>query len=396
MKYAKRNRTLKSKLITCYSSIEMKKIYQYSVIAWLSLLLWASGVQALSEKKVDSVSERESSKTVTFIFAGDIMGHMPQIEAAYNKESGSYDFLPCYQFIAPYIRTADLAMANLEVPLAGKPYSGYPRFSSPEALLDGALSAGFGVMQLANNHAADRGGHGIESTIEAVSRRVQCVGSYLNEAQRDTLYPLIVNVKGLRTAILNCTFDTNGNPVPKPFIVNLIDTAQIHRDVARARREGAKFVIMTIHWGTEYELKANEEQRQLARYFANTGIDLIIGSHPHVVQNFEYVYRQDSVKVPVYYSLGNMISNQRKENSNGGILAKVTVDVKSHKAVQCTYLPFYVYKGDLNGKMQYYIIPTQWYSSQRDIELPSQDVSALKLFESNTLKRLSHIETFGE
>jgi len=349
----------------------------------------------IPDKQINSVAEQDKKDSIVFVFAGDVMGHMPQIEAAYNRDSGIYDFRPCYQYISPYIKSADLAIANLEVPLAGKPYTGYPRFSSPDALLDGALSAGFDVMQLANNHVADKGNKGIEYSYAAVNAKTHSVGVYLNEAQRDSLYPLIMNVKGVKIAILNCTFGTNGNAVYKPIIVNRIDTAQIRHDVQRAKSRGARFVVLTIHWGTEYELKANSIQTELAHFFVNVGIDLIIGAHPHVVQNFELISRADSTTVPVFYSLGNMVSNQYWRNSNGGILAKVTLDKTTCKVLHCNYLPFYVYKGKLAGKFQYYLIPTKAYMQKKiECTLPLSNDSLLNLFDSDTHKRLSNILEF--
>ncbi len=338
----------------------------------------------------------DESDTLTFVFAGDVMGHTPQQKAAFDVKTKKYSFTECYQFIAPYILPADFAMANLEVPLAGKPYTGYPHFSAPDELFEGALSAGFDAIQLANNHIADKGRNGMARTYDTVNKRVPSVGIYLRESQRDSIYPLIMNVKGLNVAFLNCTYDTNGNPVPKPYIVNLIDTAQIRKDVQTARQRGAKCVIMTIHWGIEYELKANKEQVKLAQFFANIGIDAVIGSHPHVVQNFEWIERKDKTTVPVFYSLGNMISNQRWENSNGGILAKLEISKSTGKILKANYLPFFVHKGKLNEKFQYYLIPTEEYLDNKyDFQLPAEDENLLKVFDEKTHERLDNIETWA-
>ncbi|MBN1463039.1 MAG: CapA family protein [Paludibacteraceae bacterium] len=330
--------------------------------------------------------------SIELVFAGDIMGHMPQIKAAYNKDSDTFDFEPCYRFIKPYIQSADVAVANLEVPLAGKPYSGYPNFSSPDELFEAPISAGFDVMLLANNHAADKGKSGIEKTIKTVSAKSKFAGVYLDVFHRDSLYPLLLDVKGVKIALLNCTYDTNGNPVTPPQLVNLIDTAQIRKDVATAKTRKADFIIMCIHWGKEYMLSANAEQQMLAQYFASLDIDLIIGSHPHVVQNFDYVYKPDSTQVPVYYSLGNVISNQTKRNTNGGILAKVVIDTKSHTIKKCGYTPFYVYKGEIEGNYQYYLLPTADYLSNRlTITIPQAQDSLLRVFDTDTRQRLSNL-----
>jgi poly-gamma-glutamate capsule biosynthesis protein CapA/YwtB (metallophosphatase superfamily) len=346
-------------------------------------------VDIQNETKIESTI----ADSIVLVFAGDVMGHVPQLEAAYDKQSGKYDFTSCYQFITPYVASADFAVANLEVPLAGKPYSGYPCFSSPEALLDGALSAGFDVIQLANNHVVDRGKIGIERTYAAVNKKVPSVGVYPCKSLRDSLYPLIMNVKGIRLAILNCTFDTNGHAVPLPCVVNGIDTAQIRQDIVTARKRGAQCVIMTIHWGVEYELNANENQKKLARFMAKAGVDIIIGSHPHVVQNFEWIAKNDSCSIPVFYSLGNMISNQRWRNSNGGILARITLSRSSGNVLKVSYLPFYVHKGTLEGKLQYYLLPTERYRSRYySFHLAEKEDSMLVTFDQDTRLRLNKIE----
>lgn len=337
--------------------------------------------------------EYSNSDSVFIVFAGDIMGHMPQIEAAFDHKRGTYDFTSCYTYIKPYIATADLAIANLEVPLAGKPYSGYPRFSSPDELFDGALTAGFDVMQLANNHIADRGKLGIKRTYHTVNKNIKSVGIYPNKAVRDSLYPLVLTVKGLKLAILNCTFGTNGHPVPFPFIVNNIDTIQIKKDIVTAKHKGAQCVIMTIHWGNEYELNANNSQVRLARWMVQAGVDVIIGTHPHVVQNFDTINKPDGSVVPVYYSLGNMISNQRWRSSNGGIVARIVLSRSTGKVISTDHMPFYVYKGKLNDRFQYYIVPTERYlSGGYPFHFSAGEDSMLVTFDQDTRERLKNVQ----
>lgn len=375
----------------CNLIAKMKKITLISIITTVILLFVEIPILTSDNQHINK-NEYQYSDTITYMFAGDIMGHMPQIKAAYVLQGDSFNFRPSYQYIKPYIKQADLAIGNLEVPLAGKPYSGYPNFSSPEALVEGPLYAGFDIMLMANNHAADKGKMGIEKTIDILSKKSKYTGAFLNQAQRDSVYPLIINVKGLKTAILNCTYDTNNNPVPQPLIVNLIDTAQIRKDVQTAKQRGAKFIIITIHWGTEYKTSSNKEQEMLASFFAKIEIDLVIGSHPHVVENFDYAYKPDSTKVPVYYSLGNMISNQTKRNTNGGILAKISIDAKSHKIIQCEYIPFYVHKGTMNGLYQYYLIPTKEYLQKPErFKIGHKADSLLRIFHHDTNLRLSNI-----
>jgi poly-gamma-glutamate synthesis protein (capsule biosynthesis protein) len=334
----------------------------------------------------------ENDTILSLIFAGDIMGHSPQFRAAYDPETKTYNYDACFKHVRKYIDSADIAVANLEVPIAGTPYSGYPYFSSPDALLDALKNAGYDVLLTANNHVVDRGKEGLERTIRQLQQRnLLHLGSYSDKAQRDSLYPLIIEQKGVRLALLNYTYGTNGIPVSSPNIVNLIDTGLIKQDIQKASDMGVDLKIMTVHWGEEYQLKANSEQEKLMDFFIRNGINAVIGAHPHVVQNAEIRYGEDSIPVPVYYSLGNAVSNQRKPNTNGGIMVKLTVNIRTKRIEQSSYLPVYVHKGVLDGIYQYHLIPTPVYDRQTpEFILNKTDSTALRLFDRETRKRLEN------
>lgn len=337
-----------------------------------------------------------NSDTLTIIFAGDIMGHSPQFLAAYNPMTKTYNYDVCFQNVKPYIEAADIAIVNLEVPLAGTPYSGYPNFSSPDALLDGLKNAGYDVMLTANNHVLDRGKKGLERTIRTIKKRnLLFAGSYIDKLQRDSTYPILLEQKGIKIALLNCTYGTNWGVTTYPNIVNYLDTIQIKKDIKSAEAKSADVIIMTVHWGTEYELESNEIQRNLARFFARNGVDLVIGGHPHVVQNAEYICINDSLRVPVFYSLGNSISNQRSLNTDGGIMVKVEIGNLSKMILNTSFLPVYVYKGVLNAVNQYHLIPTNdFLDKPEQFNIKKADSTALIYFDTETRKRLSSIDVF--
>lgn len=353
-----------------------------SLFLFCSFLLKNEVVQ-FTEKKNDSIS---------LIFVGDIMGHSPQYQSAYNPITKTYNYDICFNNLKPYIQNADFAIANLEVPIAGKPYSGYPNFSSPDALLDALKNSGFNVLLTANNHVLDRGKFGLERTIHQIEKRkLLHLGSYLNKNQRDSIYPLMIESNGVKLALLNCTYGTNTIVASKPNLVNYIDTIEILADIQKANKLGADIRIMTIHWGTENELHANKFQRNLAQFLVKHGINLIIGSHPHVVQNAEILYDNDSIPVPVFYSLGNCISNQREVNTNGGIMVKVVIDSQSKRISSISYLPVYVHRGFLNGVFQYHLIPTSdFLANPSNYFLNAKDSSALVFFDKKTKMRLKN------
>jgi len=343
----------------------------------------------LQEKSNTDIHQQLLDEKLVLVFAGDIMGHSPHYKAAYDPIKNQFDYNPSFQHVKPYIEKADFAFANLEVTLAGKPYSGYPNFSSPDALIDAVKFAGFDAILTANNHVADRGKAGLERTVKTIgNRNLLFAGSYLTKEQRDTVYPIIIQRKGLKIAILNATYGTNLNPVYKPNIVNMLDSTEILADISRAKQHKVDLIIAVLHWGVEYELAANEQQKCFANFLRENGVNMIIGSHPHVVQNAEYL---DNT-VPVVYSLGNFISNQRKVNTNGGILLKVEISKISKHISSISYLPVFVHRGDLNGKYQYHLIPTiDFIKSPSKFKIPAPDSLDLVVFDNNTRMRMKNI-----
>jgi len=306
--------------------------------------------------------------TLHLIFAGDIMGHSPQIASAERVKNKEYNYNPCFEYVKPFLERADLAIGNLELTLPGKPpYTGYPMFRSPDAIATALKSAGFDILVTANNHANDSRGLGVHNTVQTVrDLGFLQTGTFKDQRDRDANYPLMVYKKGFKLALLNYTFSTNGIPTEAPTIVNLIDTVQIKADLQEARARKPHFIIVFMHWGVEYQLQENAEQRSLARMLIRNGADLVIGAHPHVVQpvKTETVKMQDGSQkqVIVAYSLGNFISNQKQPNTEGGILFQV--DLLKNKGAARTwvgkngFMPVfrYIHRPE-TGKSTYLAIP---------------------------------------
>ena len=337
------------------------------------------------------------AQTLRIIFAGDLMSHMPQVNAA-KQADGSYDYSPCFRYVKDYLQSADLAIVNLEVPLAGKPYSGYPQFSAPDALAAYAKEAGFDIMTTANNHCMDRGKKGLERTLHVLdSLEIPHLGTYRDRQQRDTEHPLMVERNGIRLALLTYTYGTNGIPAVEPNIVNLIDTVEMARDLRVARERGADFVITLIHWGIEYAVKANKTQEETARWLLEHGCDAVIGGHPHVVQNFtlDAIPGNDRYPEVVIYSMGNLVSNQRDVNTDGGIMVELTLQkaINISKGVELDqewqYLPYWVHRGTVDSLYQYYIIPsTDAVANPESYQVKGELLKALQTFDQNTRNRL--------
>jgi len=343
--------------------------------------------------------------TLRLIFAGDIMGHAPQIKSAEVVAGKKYDYAPCFKFVKPILERADLAIGNLELTLPGKPpYNGYPMFRSPDALADALKDAGFDILVTANNHSNDSRGAGVVSTINTLRELgFYQTGTFKNATDRGNTYPLMMYKNNFKLAFLNYTYGTNGVPTDAPTIVNLIDTVQIKKDLAEARARKPHFIIVVMHWGLEYQLTENAEQRSLAKFLIRHGADMVIGAHPHVVQPI----RTERVTMPdgsakeaiVVYSLGNFISNQQQPNTDGGILFQVDL-LKQKGSPKITVanagiIPIwrYVHK-PAGGKSTFYALPIARLERNPDL-LPNMAEAArakMRQFVAGLRKRVGYSE----
>lgn len=374
-------------------------------ISLFILLSFFYGIHNVGDKYIEvqkteivSVGEDTTTKEISLFFVGDMMGHDPMIVAAFNESKGAYEYAHWFQYISEFVHSFDYTCANLEVTLAGKPYSGYPQFSSPDAFAEGIKSAGFNIFVTANNHSQDRGKKGLERTIHTLdSLGIAHTGTFIDTLTRNRHYPLIQEVKGVKIALLNGTYGTNGLVVQHPNVVNMIDTVQIRKDYQTAIERGAQFTVMNIHWGAEYQRKENSEQDKLAQWLADVGFDAIIGMHPHVVQPMVILHPKNNARknVPVAFSLGNFISNQRDRYKDGGIGILLQLKVKNNKVQwdNWGYVPFWCRVG--GSPRGYYSIPvSNWEANPNKYNLSSEEQSKISIFAEDTrglLKDLKEI-----
>lgn len=381
------------------------RVLKYIIpIVFILILIVCAGIKALKrpqavtfEKVAEAVSVPD---TLRLVFAGDVMVHSTQYHAA-RREGGdsTYNFNPPFAFIKDFISSADLSLANLEVTLGGEPYSGYPLFSSPPEIIDALKETGFDVLFMANNHTADRGRKGIEATIGRIREAgLFHTGTFRDSTDRADHHPLIVEKKNIRLAFLNYTYGTNGMPVRKPNSVNTTDTVQIREDLEKARRLRPDYIITCMHWGYEYQEKAHAEQRELARFLAENGTDMIIGSHPHVVQPYDEIINHAGDTIPVIYSLGNFISNQQWRRSDGGILfeAVLVKDRERTRRVSSAYEPFWVNRFNYPAHTKYRLVPVNGYlNDSTGYDLDEEQLRKMYLFHEDTKAILPNLEFTG-
>ncbi len=300
------------------------------MLAWLLLCLSAcqSKTASIPVQSAYSVN-KDSHVNLTLIAVGDNLIHGPIYRQANERSNNSgFDFRPAYQQIASYLAEADLALMNQETPLGGTELglSSYPQFNSPQELGEQMIELGFNMFSHANNHVLDAGQRGFNNTIafwrrQSAEKPVIMAGI---AADREDDQLQILQVKDLKIALLAYTYGTNGLRLPKSSsgIIKYLDDDLICQELDKAIAE-ANIVIVSVHWGQEYQANANNEQKRLAQLMADNGADIIIGSHPHVLQGVEMLSTPDGKQVPVFYSLGNFISAQNRPDTMLGGMAKV-------------------------------------------------------------------------
>lgn len=263
--------------------------------------------------------------TLSIRIIGDVMMHSEQIRNARTNGS-EYDFSSYFSRIGDKVREADLSIANLEFTLAGEPYTGYPCFSAPDTLATYLAECGFDIFLAANNHIFDKGTKGSDRTVGIYrkleeSHGIRFTGIAGNEEELKHNNPLIIRAKGIRIALLNFTYGTNlglGSSWPETNYMG--ERGKISDAIAAAEENDADYIIALPHWGTEYILKHSQEQEDFAVWLSEMGVDFIIGSHPHVIQDYGTVNG-----VPVAYSLGNAVSNMSVANTQMGLMATIRI-----------------------------------------------------------------------
>lgn len=253
--------------------------------------------------------------TATVCILGDMMMHSGQIER------GGFD--RSLRLIKRYIESSDVAIANMEVTFAGKPYSGYPCFSAPDEYARTTADAGVDVFLMANNHILDKGTPGLERTIRLYDSLSVEKGIFHTGTNGKELY---VRANGIKLCLYNATYGTNVSyGASSPNRINLLSDSKLTKEALNRGSEVSDIVIALPHWGNEYVLTHSQSQRRHAENLAEWGADLIVGAHPHVVQDCETVTTEDGREVPVIYSLGNAVSNMSAENTQLEQMAVLTI-----------------------------------------------------------------------
>lgn len=319
---------------------------------------------------------------------GDLLMHLPVIETCVT--GSGYDFSYIFQYMKPYTKAYDYMVANLETTLGGTsfPYRGNPSFNCPDQLLTAVKDMGCDMLLTANNHSYDTLMTGIDRTLQQVrGAGLETLGTRLNGNEKRYS---VIDVNGIQVGMVCYTFSltmdektgnprlNNNSPVEKPEQINYFSNdnlGKLYSEMAdilpQMKADGAETTVLYIHWGTEYDLIGDENQRAIAQKMCDMGVDVIVGGHPHVVQPMTLLTSNtDSEhKTVCIYSLGNAVSNQRREemdmktgHTEDGLLFSMTFEKYSDGTVRVSsvdVLPTWVNMTSSSGQKQYLIIPLE-------------------------------------
>lgn len=385
---------LKRRIFLSFASIVLVALLGIFVYIGKSLL-----TDNDNNDKTPSNSQGENTETekqdfesrVTILSTGDIMVHSTQLDGAKVKGTNEYDFSAFFKETAPYFKKADLSVANLEVTFGGTAagaYRGYPSFNTPDSLADAIKESGLSFLLTANNHSYDTGFDGLIRTAQVLKERnIEFIGT--RETEQDSIYT-VKDINGIKIGMANFTYSTynsstgvkalNGlsmkkeaNELVSTFSYDRLDEFYTNAEntISDMKQKGAEFIVFYMHWGNEYWYDTvSTYQKTIAQELSNLGVNIIIGSHPHVIEPIDLIYSEDGENTTVcVYSTGNAVSNQRQElmdscptgHTEDGMLFYYTLHKKNDTVTleSVDVIPTWVNKYKGGSGYQYTIYPLE-------------------------------------
>ena len=394
-KAIQRRRRKRAKKILTIMSVFLVIIVAALTVAGMTI---NKKVQETNQKKAakELQIKREKAKVeVSISMVGDVLMHNPTLKSGL-QEDGSYNYDHLFKNVKKHMENTDISLANQEVILGGTDLgiSAYPAFNAPQELGDSLVQSGFNTILHATNHTLDKGEKGVDSALTYWKEKhpeTTVLGIHESQEDRDQIY--IFEKKGFKIAILNYTYGVNGNRIPedRPYIVDLMNKSQMEKDIQKAN-ELADYVIVCPHWGTEYVFEATDEQKEWTDFFLKQGVDLVIGTHPHVIEPVEWVEDGEN-KMLVFYSLGNFVSCQDKWYRMLGAMANVKLLKDADGNVTVTEYGVEPLVTHIAGKTEY----TTYYLKDYTEELAKKNKirNVDSSFSVEKLKELSK-EVFGD
>ena len=340
-----------------FRSVLILAIFVFLLLKLPSIIFAPNNENKNSENLIGS---KPDPITIHMSAFGDTMCHLTNIKNAYDASKKDYDFSNVFKNVRSYLEDADITIGNLETTFAGssRGYTGYPTFNAPEVLGQNLKDMGVDVLTTANNHWMDKGNSGLVSTLDYLDKyEISHTGTARSEEEQNSI--LIKDVNGIKIAFLSYTYGTNGITIPndKPYSVNLIDKELIKKHIASAKEQNVDVICVSMHWGLEYKLKPNSTQTELADFLFENGVDIILGSHPHVLEPMEKrtITLEDGTTKDgfVIYSLGNFVSGQIYANTKSTVILDIQITKNSDGKISIDnvkYTPVYLYDKGAGAK----------------------------------------------
>lgn len=378
----------------------INKVKLLSLLLLLVLIFICGCSTEVSNISILDTNENSDFKStsINLTAVGDVMAHSPQLKAQYDSNSNTYSFDNNFKYIKKYIETSDLSIANLETTLAGEDigYSSYPTFNTPDAIASALKNTGFDIISTINNHTFDKGSHGFDRTLSVLKElNFETVGTKSNVYDDDYI---IKDINGIKLGITSYSYGDIINSDKYLNGIKISDECKERANIFSSSNVNDAFntinntisklndtdmQILIIHWGNEYQRVPSKFQSELAQLLSDAGVDIIIGSHPHVVQPVEMIKSSDgSNETLIVYSLGNLISNQRKETlgnsyTEDGLIISIDINKDSSNSdayvsnVKC--IPTWVNKYYDNNKFVYEVVPIEDKVTLNTMENLSKD-----------------------
>ena len=353
-------------IVTFFTILNNWKDYKELVQASNMEVLQESVEENLEESSDDTASNTDTTFTLTAI--GDIVGNTSLTSDALNTSTNQYDFSYIFEDISYYIKNSSITVANLETTFSGEDngYRNYSRYNSPDKLANNLKKLGVDVVSTAGNHCLDYGYDGLSRTIDVLDQAdISHVGTYNSKESQDSI--LIKYVKGIKLAFIDFTFSSNKLNIPsdKSYCVNLIDKDFIKEQLDLAKKQSPDIIICSIHWGNENSSSVTSSQKEYADFIFENGADIILGTHPHLLQPMEKrtVTLQDGTTKDgfIIYSLGDFINGKNQKKYNSSVILELTITKHTDNKItidKANYIPIYMYKDNSKKYNKFRLLDT--------------------------------------
>ncbi len=387
----------------------MKKVMPLFLILFLIFLAGCGAESTSVEITTDATTLTETTTeaatepqtyTAKITAVGDLMMHSYQMDSSYNKATDTYSFDYSFKKVYNYLQSSDLTLGNLETVFAGKEigYSDYPCFNSPEEFGYAIKNAGFDVLSTVNNHSMDKGKTGVLNTIDFLDNLgIDHFGTYNSQKSSENIF--IENVNNIKIAFVGWTYGVNGINIPDSYLVKLLNEENIIKDLERAKALNPDVIIAMPHMGNEYEEFTRDTFKEKISLMVEHGADIVLASHPHVLQQMEFVEAGGN-KAFVIYSLGNFISSQRDKPRDAGVILNIYIsktEGQDFEFDKISYIPTWVQWRDSSGNYNIRVLSVydaiKSYEGDNSYMLRPKDYNRLKEVIAHSCKILTGEET---